>query len=406
MKNVILITIDTLRRDVFGCYGSMQSLTPFMDSLQDKCLRFDRAYATGSYTQASFPGILTSSYYLEYGRQKNLPAQKRLISEVLRENGVATAAFHSNPYLSGYFGWNRGWDTFYDSMEDDVTDLYPFIRGKVINKKVETWLSDRGDRRKSCRDDSERPFFLWVHYMDVHEPYVPEEEYLHLVDPDMHLEKGEMFRLFKEVVLKRDVSHRETVDLLKKLYCAKVLEVDLCVQNLFRVFRGTGVLQNSTIIFGSDHGDEFGEHESLSHDGKMYMELIAVPLFIYDPERPASEVYAKPVSNIDVSPTIAHLLGVDEVEKFKGSSLVPLDGHHSGICRGESINKRGHKEKDEDKPVYYSMRENLKIILDEGTGAWELYDVNDDPGEKTNRIASHDRAEDMKGELLDWLKNR
>jgi arylsulfatase A-like enzyme len=145
MKNVILITIDTLRRDVFGCYGNAYSLTPFMDSLQEKCLRFDRAYATGPYTQASFPGILTSSYYLEYGRQKNLPAQKRLISEVLRENGVATAAFHSNPYLSGYFGWNRGWDTFYDSMEDDVTDLYPFIRGKVINKKVETWLSGRDD---------------------------------------------------------------------------------------------------------------------------------------------------------------------------------------------------------------------------------------------------------------------
>jgi hypothetical protein len=52
------------------------------------------------------------------------------------------------------------------------------------------------------------------------------------------------------------------------------------------------------------------------------------------------------------------------------------------------------------------MRENLKIILDEGTGAWELYDVNDDPGEKTNRIDSHDRAEDIKGEMLDWLQDR
>ncbi len=291
-------------------------------------------------------------------------------------------------------------------MEDDVTDLYPFIRGKVINKKVETWLSGMGDQRESRRNDAELPFFLWVHYMDVHEPYVPEEEYLSLVDPDLNLEKEEMFRLFKEVILKRDVSNTETVNLLKKLYCAKVLEVDSCVQDLFHVFDQSGVLENSVVLFGSDHGDEFGEHRGLSHDGKMYMELIAVPLFIYDADRRSGEVYDEPVSNIDISPTIAYLLGMNEVEEFKGHSLVPPEEHRSGICFGESINKRGHKEKEDDKPIYYFMRENLKIILDEGTGAWELYDVNDDPGEKTNRIDSHDSAEDMKGELLGWLRDR
>jgi arylsulfatase A-like enzyme len=147
MKNVILITIDTLRRDVFGCYGNGASLTPFMDSLQDKCLRFDRAYATGPYTQASFPGILTSSYYLEYGKQKNLPTEKTLISEVVKREGIVTAAFHSNPFLSGFFGWNRGWDTFYDSMEDDVTDLYPFIRiwmymsPMCLKRNLYVWLT-------------------------------------------------------------------------------------------------------------------------------------------------------------------------------------------------------------------------------------------------------------------------
>jgi arylsulfatase A-like enzyme len=398
MKNVILITIDALRRDMFGCYGNSKSFTPFMDSLQEKCLRFDRAYATGPYTQASFPGILTSTYYLEYGRNKVLPAEKKLISEVVKKEGVVTAAFDSNSYLSEYFGWNRGWDTFYDSMEEDVPDLYPLIRGKVINRKVETWLSGRGD--------TERPFFLWVHYMDVHEPYVPEEEHLRQVDPDAHLEKTEMFRLFKEVVLKRDVSSRESVALLKKLYAAKVLEVDLCVKDLFRAFEGAGELEKSVILFGSDHGDEFGEHGSLSHDGKMYMELISVPLFIYDHDRPAGEVYTEPVSTIDISPTIARLFGLDEVEGFKGSSLIPPQGKHQGFCCGESINKRGQKEKDDDRPIYYFMRENLKIILDEGTGVWELYDIENDPGEETNLFGTHERAEEMKGAFLNWLRDR
>jgi arylsulfatase A-like enzyme len=398
MKNVILITIDALRRDMFSCYGNPRSCTPFMDSLQERCLRFDRAYATGPYTQASFPGILTSSYYLEYGRQKNLPPQKTLVSEVVKDRGAVTAAFHSNPYLSAFFGWNRGWDMFYDSMDDNVTDLYPFIRGGTINRKVETWLSGRGD--------AGRPFFLWVHYMDVHEPYVAEAQHLHTVDPELQLDKEEMLGLFKEVILKRDVSDLETVDLLKKLYGAKVLEVDGCVEELFGIFEKSGVLESSVIFFSSDHGDEFGEHGGLSHDGKMYTELIAVPLFIYDRDRKSGELYTEPVSTIDLAPTIAHLFGAGEVAGFRGKSLIPIKGQRRGVCRGESIDKRGHKEKEEDRPIYYLLQENLKIIFDEGTDAWELYDVEDDPGEKRNLVDTHDRSQDMKGKLLAWLESR
>jgi len=400
MKNVILITIDTLRRDVFGCYGRKPSLTPFMDSLQNKCLRFDRAYATGPYTQASFPGILTSSYYLEYGRQKNLPAQKTLISEVLKEGGITTAAFHSNPYLSEYFGWNRGWDTFYDSMEDDVTDLYPFMRGSVINRKVDTWLSASG------RVGGDRPFFLWVHYMDVHEPYVPEEKFVGQIDANLRLEKEEMLGLFKEVILKRDTSEFETVALLKKLYSAKVLEVDSYVRELFQVFEQAGVLGNSVILFGSDHGDEFGEHGGLSHDGKMYSELVSVPFFIYDKDRSGGEVYRGPVSNIDIAPTIAHLFSLHRVKSFKGTSLFPLGASGVRPCFGEAINKRGHKEKMDDKPIYYCLKDPWKIIFDEGAGTYELYDVKGDPGEKTDCYGTAGVAEDMKREIHSWLEQR
>ena len=112
MKNVILFTMDTLRTDVLGCYGSKNKLTPFIDSLQDRCIRFTNMQAIGPYTQASFPGILTSSYYLEYGKRKKLSPKRTLISEVLKKSGITTAGFHSNPYVSDYFGWNRGWDVF------------------------------------------------------------------------------------------------------------------------------------------------------------------------------------------------------------------------------------------------------------------------------------------------------
>ena len=210
MKNAILLTIDTLRKDVLGCYGNEDRLTPFIYSLQDKCIRFTKAHSPGPYTQAAFPGILTSSYYLEYGRQKMLSEKRVLISEVLKKAGIATAGFHSNPYLSEYFGWNRGWDVFYDSMEDEVDDKVPYIKSGEINSKASAWLSSH------TRGALEyKPFFLWVHYMDVHEPYVPERKYIDMVDPSINLDEVEMFRLFKDVVLKRDVSDREVVEILK-----------------------------------------------------------------------------------------------------------------------------------------------------------------------------------------------
>ena len=109
MKNVVLFTIDTLRKDVLGCYGDKRALSPYIDSIQDRCVRFTKAHSGGPYTQAAFPGILASSYYLEYGRQKMLSEKRVLISEVLKKAGIATAGFHSNPYVSAYFGWNRGW---------------------------------------------------------------------------------------------------------------------------------------------------------------------------------------------------------------------------------------------------------------------------------------------------------
>ena len=106
MKNVILITIDSLRADMLGAYGGEDNLTPFIDSITDNMVIFSYPFATGPYTQASFQGILASEYYLEYGKEKKLNKDKTLISEPLKENGIYTAGFHSNAYLSYFFGYN------------------------------------------------------------------------------------------------------------------------------------------------------------------------------------------------------------------------------------------------------------------------------------------------------------
>ncbi len=392
MKNIILFTIDTLRKDALGCYGSSKD-TPFIDSIQDKCIRFTNLQAIGPYTQASFPGILTSSYYLEYGKQKMLSTKRTLISEVLTKAGITTAAFHSNPYLSGYFGWNRGWDIFYDSMEEDVTDEVPYVKGDVINRNVENWLSTYTKERNYNR------FFLWAHYMDVHEPYVPEKKYVDMIDPAVALSQAEMFALFKDPLLKRDVSDKGKVELLKKLYRAHVREVDGYVREFFAILKKHDLLQDTVIIVTADHGDEFDEHGGLSHDGKMYSELIHVPFLIYDHTRDRGEECDTLMSNIDIPPTILHLFGLDPVDNFRGISTLPYAEYPEKGCFGEAIGKKSAHEKETDKPVYYYREKNLKIIYSETDDKWELYDLGSDPEELDNIIDTSFETKEMKEKL-------
>jgi arylsulfatase A-like enzyme len=391
MKNIILITIDTLRADMLGAYGSKDNLTPFMDSLKKNMIVFKTPFATGPYTQASFQGILASEYYLQYGKEKKLNKDKTLISEPLKENNIFTAAFHSNAYLSYFFGYNKGWEVFYDSMSDDVTDMYPFIRGSGINDRVSGFLNNFS---------FSRPLFLWVHYMDVHEPYIAEEDYLSKIDPSLKLSKEDMFSLFKDVILKRDISDPSTVETLKKLYMAKVEETDDYLRQLFDIFKSKGLLDSSTIIITSDHGDEFSEHGGLSHDGKMYKELIHVPFFVYDRSY-THTVIDTPVSLINIPPTICAMMDAEPAPSFKGKSLYPFENVLPYALYGEAMGKLGHKEKDTDEPIYYMAEDGLKVIFRKDGSLWEAYDIKDDPEDKTD--ISSKLTEDKKDRLNSFI---
>jgi len=396
---VILLTIDALRKDALGCYGNESGLTPFIDSFQNKCIRFTNAHSPSPYTQAAFPGILTSSYYLEYGRQKMLSEKRVLISEVIKKAEITTAGFHSNPYLSDYFGWNRGWDLFYDSMEDEVDDKVPYVKAGGINSKVSTWLSSHTGSGVEYP-----PFFLWVHYMDVHEPYVPERKYIDMVDPTINLDDVEMFRLFKDVLLKRDVSDAGMVEILKKLYCAHVREIDDGVKDFFGILEKLNLLKDSIIIITSDHGDEFGEHGGLSHDGKMYEELVNVPLLIYEPARESVDVSDLLVSTLDIPPTILYLFGLDPVDTFEGTSLLPLQDYPIKGVFGEAVDKHGSHEKGEEKEVHYYLEGGLKIIYSETDDSWELYDLKSDPKELNNIIDTSSFADAMNQKVIPRIR--
>ncbi|MBN1804339.1 MAG: sulfatase [Sedimentisphaerales bacterium] len=393
MKNVVLLTIDTLRKDALGCYGSGKALTPNIDNISKSSIIFNNHISAGSYTQASFPGILSSSYFLEFGSPKKLSEKRTLISEAVKTGGFTTAAFHSNPYLSGYFGWNRGWDEFYDSMKDDVNELVPYIKGDAINQKAADWL------KGYTADDQCKPFFMWLHYMDIHEPYIPPQKYIDKVGGCGDLKPEQMLDMFKNILLPRNASDSNQVELLKKLYHAHICEVDEYVGQLFNMLKDLDLLENTIVILTTDHGDEFGEHGSLSHDGKFYSELINVPLLIYDSSFGQGQKVDTIVSGVDIAPTVCHLLGTSCPENWHGQSLLPLDGYVSKGVFGEAVGKLKHRIIETDRPAHFYQQGNLRISHRSEDNSWQLYDLQADPAEKNNIVNSHPEAEVMKDKL-------
>jgi arylsulfatase A-like enzyme len=391
MKNVILVTLDATRKDVLGVYGNKKGLTPAIDSLKDESIIFTRAQTVGPYTQSSFPGLLASGYFMDYGQPRGLNPQRTLISEPIQKAGITTAAFHSNPYISAYLGWNRGWDSFYDSMEDEVEERIPYIRGDIVNKKAMEWLSSNARRGGS------RPFFLWLHYMDVHEPYMPDRKYVDMVDPSLTLSQDEMYAMFQNILLKRDVSDPAKIELLKRLYDVHVREIDTYFEEFLGLLRKLEILDETVIIIANDHGDEFNEHGGLSHDDKMYAELIDTPLIIYGTGQTGT--CDTLVSNADIPPTIVHLFGLSPVPQWVGHSLLPLDKYPETGVYGEAIDQHAKRGGDIDRDIYFYRERDLKIIYRANTDRWEMYDLKADPKELNNIVAASPEAARLKDKI-------
>ncbi len=197
MNNVILLTLDATRKDTFGIYNNKNGLAIFIDSLKDQGIIFVQGQSTASYIQVPW---------------------QMLISEQLKRAGKLTAAFHSNPYMSDMFGWNWGWNVFYDSMKDEVEFRISY-RVNLMNIKKNNWLNSY------ARGQEYKTLLLWVHFMDVHEPYIPEQKYTDMTDSSLFLSQDETFDLLKNELKKRDTSNQEKMATLRRLYNGHAREI-------------------------------------------------------------------------------------------------------------------------------------------------------------------------------------
>ncbi len=409
MSNVVLITIDSLRSDHVGCYGYERDTTPNIDSVASTGAVFENAFAHACSTRPSFPSIITSSYPMMYGGYEQLSERRTLVSEVFSNEGYGTAGFHSNAYLNPEFGYGRGWDTFYDSRADPSTiaELRQWVKSSLdkdgIIYKALASAFDTAERHAGAnigsayvdadeitdraikwdKKGSEQKNFLWVHYMDVHHPYVPPEEHQLAFREDPINERRAIQLRRKFIESPESVTNEELADIID-LYDAEIRFTDAEIGRLLSTL--DKLWDERTTLITADHGEEFREHGQFSHYATFYDEVLHVPM-ILDGDHQEGR-YDELVGLLDVAPTLLEMSGLDVPEKYYGYSLQSLIG--DGEWPRNQI--LGDWASDPDGPRRFVYRDQEWKYI-QCPDHEELYALQPDPKEKENLIGSENEPE-------------
>ena len=350
---IILISVDTLRADRVGCYGSKGIATPHIDRFAVGGTLFSQATSQVPLTLPSHVSMLTSTYPFANGIEDNgehLAPNAVTLAAALKANGYRTAAFVGGFVLERRFGLDRGFDV-YDSPFNsnlksgaDPGDIKRF--GQEVTGAAVRWL----------KDNSDDPLFLFVHLYDLHTPYVL---------PPSERRRGSG-------------------------YDAELGYVDDVLGKFWNDLEKTGLVNRALIVLTADHGESLGDHGEGTHGYFIYQSTLRVPLIIHWPKESSS--YAprieEPVSLLDVAPTVLEFAAIARPREFQGR----------GLMTGISAVKAPHEAAEEvySESLYGHMHFGTSALRALRVGQYkyveapkpELYDLAHDPGEKQNLYAS------------------
>src|SRR6266496_873997 len=400
--NVILLTIDTLRADMLHCYGYNKALTPNIDRLAASGIRFEQAISGGSWTQAAFPVIMTSSYAAMYGGcLGRLAVERPAPVETLAAHGYKTGGFSTNPHLSRTTGYDRGFHEFSDLIPYEADPRLRRIKGgqRLLQKPLfHDVLRLVGNRMRPARlyssaaevtdnvcrwlDSVENPFFAWIHYMDLHWPYYLEETLIHpraiaQAWQDLAIMNGRSNFNGDGTITAAQRKH------FVELYEQSLQYLDTQIGRLMDHLEKLGYDSNTIVILLADHGDEFLDHGRWGHwESNLYDEILKVPLIIRMPDSSNARVIQHQVRLLDLMPTILDLCGCPLTSDLLGTSLVPPWTQHEDEYKVEAAISEMRRDPWHRVAV---RTEAFKYIWDsKRPNEPALYDLQADPTEKQN----------------------
>ena len=393
--NVLVIVVDTLRADHLPAWGYENGSTPHLDAFARDSIRFDQAFTNSSWTRPSFASFLTGRSPRSHGvmhKPDALPDEVVTLAEAYQGAGWYTGGFVTNYNVAPYFNFQQGFDEYrYLEPEfvlgaDDaaaklllvqtmrrVIEKVRAMRGVVepgtayqdaetVNRNVGAWL----DRAPS------RPWFLFVGYMDPHDPY-----FVHPYDGTGYARAA------------HQSPELEEADELRGLYDGEITYWDEHFGRLVDDLKRRGLYESMTIVVTSDHGEELGDHGGFWHGTTLYDEQVHVPLLVKLPEsRRGGTTVRHWVQSIDLMPTLLREAGLEVPEGvqggdlFEGTDVVYAWESHEGNDL-ESVRER--RGTDEIKLITANPRNPR------GLDTVELYRPDLDPREQEN-LADAERA--------------
>ena len=406
-RGVILIQVDTLRRDHLDVYGYERETAPVLSRLAAQGATFRRTTAQATWTKVSTPSTMTSLYPLSHGVRDfadRLPASAETLAEQYRAAGYATLAYSSVPFTGQFSNMHQGFEELHESSSVDSSDTSKTAREYV--DRLSEWLGRHRDV----------PFFVFLHVFDPHDPFEPREPYATMwADPAHKAEHEEQLEAVREhienPVLRQfgmpdrraleaaEIDPEAYVSYDQDWYDGSIRGMDVELGRLVERLRSLGLDEDTVIVFMSDHGEEFLEHGGMFHGHTVYNELTQVPLVMRWPGViPSGVVVDENVELIDIMPTLLDLSGLPHPEGLQGRSLLPFVAPADTGTVASWMTRPAFSEKaltTDDPPLPLADTESYAVIdedwllihnrvRDGDTPEFELYDVATDPLNQTN----------------------
>jgi arylsulfatase A-like enzyme len=336
--NVLLIILDTVREMNLSLYGYPRPTTPSIDAWAKSGVVFDHAFSTAPWTLPSHASMFTGreAFTLETNWETPLERGPATLAEVLARHGYGTAAFVANVRYTGReTGLARGFARYQDYRVDigeAIKSARPTeafhstfnIKLHLPGIRPRTWAPEISGRflRWLDRRSTDRPFFVFLNYLDAHAPYTPPAPFRARFETDPgaklpNIEDSRPNKVKHPPVRFTEADAKPSMD----LYDGAIAGLDAEIGRLLGELEKRGLLENTIVVLASDHGEGFAEHGLLGHANSLYRESLQVPLVISWPGHvPAGRRVSQPVSLRDLAATIVDLAGAGTTE-LPGASL-------------------------------------------------------------------------------------
>lgn len=300
-SNVIVILLDTLRADHLGYHGYQRATSPNLDRFAAENRAFKYAVTAAPWTPPSVATIFTGLYPSSHGwmppNNRNKVADKNwslnpallTLAEILDAQGYATAAISPNPWITPEFGYDQGFKSFRLKSRAPAADITKIAKEELAKLK-----------------DGDNPFFLYIHYLDPHDPYKPPAPYnTEFTGP---------------VPGTRAYDEKMTADI--NLYDGEIKYLDASLGDLFGYLKQEGLYDSTAIIVVADHGEQFKERGDTGHGHQLFNEEVNVPLIVKSADGSVKGTIEETVGTIDVFPTVLELTGITPAQNIPGVSLL------------------------------------------------------------------------------------